>query len=227
MDGFTGNIFTVTSALYLVGAFIVVLGVILVKPILFPKVIKFPWADIWRKEEDVVILAGSYNPPHLGHLAMLEYLSKRYKRVVAVIGFNPNKKYSVTPEQRKLILEKMLENTRATNIEIAVVDGYIWRYAKRNGMSIFFRGIRSWEKDGKDERALQILNTWGPLLLGPLVWPVPTMYLEGNPKYNHVSSTVIRSLCSKSGTDNQRALEDLVPPNVVDLVANLYSQKEE
>jgi phosphopantetheine adenylyltransferase len=94
-------------------------------------------------------------------------------------------------------------------------------------MSIFFRGIRSWEKDGKDERALQILNTWGPLLLGPLVWPVPTMYLEGNPKYNHVSSTLIRSLCSKSGTENQKALEDLVPPNVVDLVAKLYSKKEE
>ena len=108
-----------------------------------------------------------------------------------------------------------------------VVDGYIWRYAKRNGMSIFFRGIRSWKKYGKEERALQILNTWGPLLLGPLVWPIPTMYLEGNPKYNHVSSTLIRSLCSKSGTDNQGALQDLVPPNVADLVANLYSQKEE
>lgn len=41
-----------------------------------------------------------------------------------------------------------------------VVEGYIWRYAKRRGATIFFRGIRSWEADGADERALQILNTW-------------------------------------------------------------------
>ena len=75
MDGFTVNIFT--SALLLVGAFIVIAGVILVKPILFPEVIRFPWADQSKNEDQVVILAGSYNPPHLGHLAMLEYLSKR------------------------------------------------------------------------------------------------------------------------------------------------------
>jgi phosphopantetheine adenylyltransferase len=107
------------------------------------------------------------------------------------------------------------------------VDGYIWRYAKRHGATVFFRGIRSWEKDGSDETALQILNTWGPMLLGPLVWPVPTQYLEGDPKYNHVSSTLIRNLCHKSGTDNQTALAELVPTNVADLVSDLYCPKDD
>lgn len=93
---------------------------------------------------------------------------------------------------------------------------------------MFFRGIRSWEKDGGDERALQILNTWGPILLGPLFWPIPTQYLEGNPKYNHVSSTLIRNLCSgKSGTEIETALAELVPANVAGLVSNLYCAKEE
>jgi phosphopantetheine adenylyltransferase len=108
----------------------------------------------------------------------------------------------------------------------SVVEGYIWRYAKREGATVFFRGIRSWEKDGSDERALQILNTWGPLLLGPLCWPIPTMYLEGNPKYNHVSSTLIRNLCSK-GTEDKEALVELVPSNVTGTVAELYCAKEE
>lgn len=75
MDGFT--ISTFAAALYVVGAFIILAGAILVKPILFPTVIEFPWKDPLNQEDDVVILAGSYNPPHLGHLAMLEYLSKR------------------------------------------------------------------------------------------------------------------------------------------------------
>lgn len=106
-----------------------------------------------------------------------------------------------------------------------VVSGLIWRYAKREGATVFFRGIRSWEKDGNDERALQILNTWGPLLLGPLFWPIPTVYLEGNPKYNHVSSTLIRDLCSK-GTENKDALAELVPSNVTKMVSDLYCAKD-
>jgi len=92
---------------------------------------------------------------------------------------------------------------------------------------MFYRGIRNWDKDGADERALQILNTWGPILLGPLFWPIPTQYLEGNPKYNHVSSTLIRDLCKNKGTDNQKALVELVPANVADLVSNFYCPKDE
>ena len=111
------------------------------------------------------------------------------------------------------------------------MEGYIWRYAKREGATLFFRGIRSWEKDGKDERALQILNTWGPILLGPLFWPIPTHYLEGNPKYNHVSSTLIRSLCtSNKGSDdkaNQEELKELVPAELAGLVSDIFGDKKE
>jgi phosphopantetheine adenylyltransferase len=116
------------------------------------------------------------------------------------------------------------------------VEGLIWRYAKREGATIFFRGIRSWGKDGADERSLQILNTWGPILLGPLVWPIPTMYLEGNPKYNHVSSTLIRDLCTKvkadaanddDDDDSKRQLNELVPKEVVGMISNFYCKKDE
>jgi phosphopantetheine adenylyltransferase len=112
-----------------------------------------------------------------------------------------------------------------------VVEGDIWRYAKREGATVFFRGIRSWKKDGLDERALQILNTWGPLLLGPLFWPIPTMYLEGNPKYNHVSSTLIRDLCKTAESDaanddSKKQLAELVPKDVVDIISNFYCKKD-
>lgn len=122
-------------------------------------------------------------------------------------------------------------------MNLLVVEGYIWRYAKRIDATLFFRGIRSWEKDGRDERHLQILNTWGPLLYGPLTKPIPTIYIEGDPRYNHVSSTLIRSICDRSSdsdsnsnsaeqTKNTEAsLSELVPSEVAGKVAKLYGAK--
>ena len=103
-----------------------------------------------------------------------------------------------------------------------MVQGYIWRRAKSIGASIFYRGIRSWEKDGPEERQLQILNTWGPLLFGPLYWPIPTIYLEGKPEYNHVSSTLVRKVATQ-----KEALSKLVPASIAETVAHLYGHSQD
>jgi hypothetical protein len=69
---------TILSALLYAGLLCaIVAAVVLIQPILLPVIIEFPWEDKNVKESQTVILAGSYNPPHRGHLAMLEYLSKR------------------------------------------------------------------------------------------------------------------------------------------------------
>ncbi|KAL3911202.1 MAG: hypothetical protein SGILL_007375 [Bacillariaceae sp.] len=206
-------------------------------PILFPTIISYPWEKSPKKENRTVIFAASYNPPHNGHLALLEYLTTRYTHVIAVIGFNPDKQYQVSPNARADLLRKMVQEAlpveAAAQIQVEVVEGYIWRYAKKIGATLFFRGIRSWEKDGSDERTLQILNTWGPMLLGPTT-PIPTIYIEGNPKYNHVSSTLIRQICSSddAAAEAQKAssksavattaLSELVPTSVSSTVADLY-----
>ena len=74
---------------------------------------------------------------------------------------------------------------------------------------------------------MQILNTWGPLLYGPLYWPIPTIYLEGKPDYNHISSTLIRDLSKdigkKASEHVEQSLQELVPPEVANEVALLYS----
>ena len=105
----------------------------------------------------------------------------------------------------------------------AVIPGYIWRTVQREGASIFYRGIRTWEKDGSDERTLQILNTWGPLVLGPLWWPIPTRFLEGVPHYNHISSTLIRELCHNQAGVEQ--LKTLVPLSIASDIVKLYGNK--
>eukprot|EP00536_Pseudo-nitzschia_multiseries_P004315 jgi/Psemu1/187778/e_gw1.71.121.1 len=248
------------------GGFVLAVAVLILGPhvyrIVRPRIITYPWKEDKEEEEEpgtgatattttesrrTVVFAASYNPPHYGHLRMLEYLSKRYANVIAVVGFNPDKKYLVSPDERADLLREMLRqsDTAGDNVQVAVVDGYIWRYAKRVGATRFFRGIRSWEKDGKEERFLQILNTWGPVLYGPLFVPIPTVYIEGDPKYNHVSSTLIRAICNSDSNSDSNSdtaggdgsvgeqekhkeewLSELVPSHVAGKVAKLYGAKQ-
>lgn len=81
--------------LLVIAALLVILTItVLAIQVIRPIIITYPWPrnddygsknlrrvgeQLWRKEKSkqVVILAGSYNPPHSGHLAMLEYLSER------------------------------------------------------------------------------------------------------------------------------------------------------
>ena len=116
---------------------------------------------------------------------------------------------------------------------VKVVTGYIWRYAKTQNTSLFFRGIRTWSADGPEERHLQILNSWGPLLLGP-VWPLKTIFLEGDPRYLDVSSTVVRRICADRRRKRETAGDDsnnyddelsrLVPACVMEKVVEAYGK---
>lgn len=62
-------------------------------PILFPTVIAYPWPgpSLWNKRDKdrTIVLAGSFNPPHKGHLAMIQYLSLRYVRTLLELIHSP------------------------------------------------------------------------------------------------------------------------------------------
>ena len=74
---------------------VVYCAITLVGPIVRPTIITYPWPE--HKKENrkttttTVVLAGSFNPPHNGHLAMLLYLVDRYVRCCfesSVVGWS-------------------------------------------------------------------------------------------------------------------------------------------
>ena len=52
--------------------------------VLFPSILTHPWKlsskETWQQKRDkkaTVVFAGSFNPPHWGHLVMIRYLAER------------------------------------------------------------------------------------------------------------------------------------------------------
>ena len=71
-------------SIVLTSAILFALG-ILVYRVVFPTILSFPWDmpsenSRWSKREKktTVVFAGSFNPPHWGHLVMIRYLAERY-----------------------------------------------------------------------------------------------------------------------------------------------------
>lgn len=162
-----------------------------------------------QKRAGRVAMAASFNPPHLAHLAMLQQLAAEFEGAVAIIAFNPNKTYPVSPETRKAILETMISEMGLKNVEVQIVEGYAWRWCANNNVRTLARGIRTLAKDGAPEKILEAQNVIGPLLLGPLKPPVATIYLLSgdSPGLVGISSTVLRKRLAKG-----ESIADLLPP---------------
>ncbi len=187
-----------------------------------PIIVSHPYPKYKDVSRGMVSLAGSYNPPHLGHLAMLRYLSERHDTVYAIIGFNPRKKYAVTPQARIDMVKRAVEEAGLKNVKAVLVEGLIWRWCARKGVGIMYRGVRSWGEDGADESKLAWQNYFYPFVLGPFTRPVDTVFLEGDPSYNHISSTVVRNLADDG---NIEALSNLVPKVITDDVIKSYREE--
>ena len=82
---------------------------------------------------DRVLFAGSWNPPHAGHVAILRALAKRHGHVYACVGHNAKKTYLVDAEQRAQLVRVVVDADPVLRNRVTVVAtaGYVWREAKR------------------------------------------------------------------------------------------------
>ena len=97
---------------YAIVLLVLALALILLYRLKNPRIISYPWPSPPPSSSSApnkVILAGSFNPPHKGHLAMVEYLAQCHKEVILVVGVNPKKSYKVSPQARAELLERMVK----------------------------------------------------------------------------------------------------------------------
>mmetsp|Transcript_19661 Transcript_19661/g.55282 ORF Transcript_19661/g.55282 Transcript_19661/m.55282 type:complete len:231 (-) Transcript_19661:84-776(-) len=170
------------------------------------------------KPTRTVVFAGSFNPPHAGHLEIIRYLAAAHKQVHVVIGVNPFKTYPVSAEVRKEIIEGMVQGSDLQNVQVHIWGDAIFKLAKLLGATALYRGLRSWEEDGKAERHLEVQNLCWPTL-SSCGTPMSTYYVEGPQAHKSTSSTLLRNRI-KSG----EPINDIVPECVVQKVLGAYGE---
>lgn len=131
------------------------------------------------------IYAGSFNPLHAGHIDILKRAIKLFGDVTLLIAVNPEKTYSITPENRKETYEWLFSEIGLdVKIEVLPADKFLANYCAENGVTHIVKGLRN----GTDLDS-EMAQEWYTKGLNP---NVETVYFTTDNTHHFLSSSSIK-----------------------------------
>lgn len=132
------------------------------------------------------IYPGSFDPPTLGHLDIIQRAAAQFDRVIVCVMFNSAKSGLFTPEERVALLRQSLSGLEGVeNVEVDRDSGLLVDYARRRGAGCVVKGLRS-VADFEYELQMADVNR---RLTG-----LETFFLTARPELGFLSSTIVREL---------------------------------
>ena len=135
------------------------------------------------------ILTGSFDPPTIGHLDLIERSLKLFDELYVVILINPEKSYQFSTSERIEQLQAMTK--KFDGVRVTEYDGLAIDFASSIGGGVFVRGVRN-PKDFayESEMAEWNFNNGG----------YDTVFLPASKSVENVSSTAAKEMLEKGDT---------------------------
>ena len=152
------------------------------------------------------VFPGSFDPPTLGHLNIIERASFLFDELVVIIAENRQKHYFFSADERLSMVSELIKPW--SNVSTLVWDSLIVNYMKLENIRLLVRGVRGVD-DFSYEFELSMMNK----ALHP---HIETLFMTTDPKYFVLRSSSIRELASFHGD-----VTAMVPP----LVAEALKEK--
>lgn len=151
------------------------------------------------------VYVGSFDPPTLGHLDVIQRGAALFDRLIVGIGINPDKQPLFSPEERVELVRLMAADL--PNVEVRSFHGLSVSFAEECGAKVLLRGVRT-VSDIELEFTMALTNhTLAPSL--------ETVFLMSSEKYSHISSTLIKQIARMSRGDARSSLSAFVPACVI------------
>ena len=151
----------------------------------------------------IAVYPGSFDPITLGHLNVIERVSRLFDRLIVGIGINIEKRAMFEPEERLDLARRA--TAHVDNIEIRTFSGLAVEFAKQCGSRVMVRGVRP-ITDIQAELTMMMANR-------RLASDVETLFMIADGELAHVSSSLIKQIAPLAGEEE---LLRFLPGNVVD-----------
>ncbi len=153
---------------------------------------------------------GTFDPPTLGHLDIIERSQSLCDKLYVGIGINSTKESTLfSTEERKAMLVKICK--RYSQIEVVTFAGLTIEFAKLHHVNFFIRGLRAFS-DFEYEFDMALANR--------KLSNIDTVFLMADERVGHIRSTLIREL----GKFKSR-LHDFIPAEIESEVFKKLSEQ--
>lgn len=158
----------------------------------------------------LAVYAGSFDPPTLGHLDLIERASALFSDVLVAIGRHPTRSPLFSAEERVALVTRV--SAHLPNVTVEAFDGLLIELCKRRNARIIVRGLRA----ATDfEYELQIAHANADMEPN-----VDTVFLPTRTKNGFISASLVREIASYGGNVSRYA-----PGIVCDALVTKFAQR--
>jgi len=150
---------------------------------------------------------GSFDPPTLGHLDIIQRAAGIFDELLVVVAENRQKKYLFSVDERADMIRRLTADY--AKVSVTVCDILVVDFLRKQGIKLLIRGVRGME-DFSHEFELSMMNK----ALNP---GIETLFMTTDPEYFVLRSSSIKELASFQGN-----ISGMVPPLVVEAVKAKY-----
>lgn len=143
------------------------------------------------------VYPGSFDPPTLGHLDVIERGARLFDRLIVAVGRNSGKEPFLDADARVAALSESAAHL--PNVKVEAFDGLLVDFVRSRGAHSIVRGLRA-VADFEYEFGIAMVNR-------KLAPEVDTVFLMTKWDYSYLSSSVVREVARLGGD-----VSELVPP---------------
>lgn len=142
-----------------------------------------------RTRPQVAVYPGSFDPIHLGHVAIVERAVKLFPRVIVAVLDNAGKDGLFSVEERLVMMNEVWADD--PDVEVRSFHGLLVNFLRDVGSSVVIRGIRA-VSDFEYEFMMALMNR-------RLYSDAETVFLTPKEEYTYLSSRVIKEVVALGG----------------------------
>lgn len=147
----------------------------------------------------ICVFPGSFDPITKGHEELVRRALPLFDKIIVAIGVNTQKQYLFPLEQRLDWLKEVFKDM--PNVEVDSFQNLTAEYCMKVNANFLLRGLRN-ASDFDYEKTISQINH----IIGD---GIETVFLISEPKYSHISSTIVREVI-KGGGDVSKFLPDSI-----------------
>jgi pantetheine-phosphate adenylyltransferase len=137
----------------------------------------------------LAVYAGSFDPPTLGHMDLIERASALFSDVIVGIGFHPTRSPLFSVEERLDLVTRA--SAHLPNVSVEAFDGLLIEFCKSKKARVIVRGLRA-ATDFEYELQIAHANA-------DLAPEVDTVFLPTRTKNGFISASLVREIASHHG----------------------------